>query len=99
MVRQHKTLFLASVKDFIAKLSITNQAKVAAAINMMVNGEFGSVYTKKLKGPVHELIVKSYRFVYYIKGNEIYFVNAFVKKSAKTPKRVIEHAEKLFKNF
>ncbi|MBM3261423.1 hypothetical protein FJY93_03305 [Candidatus Kaiserbacteria bacterium] len=99
MVKQYKLLFLASVKDFIAKLSITNQAKVAAAISMMGTGEFGFVYTKKLKGPVNELIIKSYRFVYYIKRDEIYFVNAFIKKSAKTPKRVIEHAEKLFKNF
>lgn len=63
----------------------------------MKKGDFTSVYIKTLQGPLRELIVMRYRLIFCIEGKVIYFLRAFMKKSAKTPKREIDSAQKMHK--
>ncbi len=99
MEKDYGARLLDSMNEFIASLNVTDQAKILSAIKLMTTGDFKTIRTKQLKGPIREPIVKSYRIVYFLKEDCLYFVSAFVKKSAKTPKREIENAEKIFKTF
>ena len=46
---------------------------------------------------IKELIVKNYRFIFFIEKHDTYFVRAFIKKTRKAPRREIEAAEKIHK--
>lgn len=96
---EQKPFFLDAVAEFIQKLPAADQAKVAANVVTICDGDFASVRIKQLDGPIYELIIKQYRFVFFRKATVIYFVGAFVKKSAKTPLREIRHARIIFKNI
>lgn len=86
-----------NVAGFIHSFPTDEQLKIGAAIDLMKEGDFGYVYVKTLKGPIKELIVKNRRFIFCIENNIIYFLRAFTKKSAKTPKKEIEMAERIYK--
>lgn len=92
-------IFLDVVDEFIQTLSIPDQAKIAANAILLRSGDFASVRIKRLDGPIHELIVKQYRLIFFRKGTTIYVVGAFRKKSAKTPLREIRHARDIFRNL
>jgi len=94
---KYEAKFLDKVKEFIQRLTPVDQAKVAANIDVMRLGRFSSVYIKTLKGAIKELIVKNYRFIFFIEKHIIYFVGAFIKKTQKAPRREIENAEKIHK--
>ncbi len=89
-------LFLDEVEKFIHALTSGEQGKIAAAIAIMRTGDFKSVYTKTLRGQIKELKVREYRLIFFIKHQIIYFVGVFTKKSAKTPKKQIENAQKIY---
>lgn len=93
----YEATFLEPVSEFISRLSITDQAKVAASITCLEEGDFETIHTKTLRGVIKELIVKRYRFIYIIKRNTIYFIGAFIKKSNKTPKAELNRAEQISK--
>jgi phage-related protein len=88
---------LDRVVAFIESLDYSNQAKIMAAIRVMKSGDFETVYTKQLAGPIRELKVKQYRLLYFIHKHTMYFVGGFTKKSTKTPKQEIENAQQLYK--
>ncbi|MBI2631164.1 type II toxin-antitoxin system RelE/ParE family toxin [Candidatus Nomurabacteria bacterium] len=90
-------LFLDEVKEFTEKLSDADQGKINAAAMAMEAGDFESIYIKTLKAPIKELIIKKYRFIFFIHKNTIYFIRAFIKKTAKTPKNEINNAQKVCK--
>lgn len=92
-------IFLDKVAEFIQGLSFVDQAKIAAHTAMMREGDFASVHIKQLGGPIHELIVRQYRLIFFRKDGTIYVVGAFRKKSTKTPLREIRHAMDIFKNI
>lgn len=96
---EQKVIFLDDVAEFIQELTPADQAKVAANVVMMCEGDFASVRIKQLDGPIFELIIRQYRFVFFRKEGTIYFVGAFMKKSAKTPLREIQHARNIFKTI
>lgn len=94
------TLFLELVEDFIEEQSVSDQAKIAAAVSVMAKGEkeyWHLLRIKTLKSPVKELIIKQCRVIFFSEKNTIYFIGAFVKKTAKTPKSQIDQAEKIYK--
>ncbi len=97
MKNKYLALFLDEVKDFIGKLPDNDQGKISASVAAMETGNLEPLYIKTLKTPIKELIIKNYRFVFFIHDREIYFVGAFVKKTAKTPKKEIEKAQKVYK--
>lgn len=92
-------IFLDKVSELIQVLPFADQAKIAAHTAMMRGGDFASVHIKQLDGPIHELIVRQYRLIFFRKDRTIYVVGAFRKKSAKTPLREIRHAMDIFKNI
>lgn len=55
------------------------------------------IHTKQLKGPIRELISGHHRITYFRLKDTFYFIRGFRKKSAKTPRREVEYAEKIFK--
>lgn len=94
------TLFLESVEEFIQQQSVSDQAKIAAAASVMAKGEkeyWHLLHIKTLKSPIKELIIKQFRIIFFSERNTIYFIGAFIKKTAKTPKSQIDQAEKIYK--
>ena len=89
--------YLEPARKYILSLSAAEQGIIASDIEALCSGRFDAVRTKKLRGPVRELIVGNHRLTYFILENTFYFVRGFRKKTAKTPKREIEYAEKIYK--
>lgn len=95
-MKKFEVEFFDGALEFIEKIPEIDRAKILANIKMMET-DFDVVYTKLLRSPIRELIVKKYRFLFFIKKNVIYFVSGFVKKSQKTPTHEIEKAENVYK--
>jgi len=94
----YQAKFLERAERFIRGLDENDRAKIAAAIKTMELGGFQSVEIKSLRGPIRELIVRSYRITFFItKDHIIYFVSGFKKKTRKTPKHEIDYAQNVFK--
>lgn len=91
-----QAILLNKVKEFITTLSNEDKVKFRGMAHGMELGNFDSLYIKTLKTPIRELIIKNYRFIFFIYKNEIWFIGAFIKKTAKTPKNEIENAQKLY---
>lgn len=89
--------FLEKTRKFIRGLDENDRAKIAAAIRTMGFDDFQSVQIKSIRNPIKELIVKSYRIVFFVKDKNIYLVSGFRKKTRKTPRNEIENAENIFK--
>jgi phage-related protein len=94
-----KILFISAVKIFIDSLPEEDRAKINCATDAMELNNFDSLYIKTLKTPIKELIIKKYRFVFFINKNDIWFVGSFIKKTTKTPKNEIENAKRLYKEI
>ena len=97
-VNNFKILFLDNAYDFIDQLSEPDKAKILANIKIMET-DLGVVRIKLLGNHIRELIVKKYRLLFFIKNNTIFFIDGFIKKSQKTPKREIEKAENIYKSM
>ena len=91
-----RALVLESAQRYIDNLSKSEQGAIRAYIDAMKFGDFDSVYTKTLKGKIRELIVGRHRISYFVIRGVLYFVRGFPKKSAKTPKKEIEYAERVY---
>jgi len=98
-MNRFKILFISEVKDFINRLPDEDRGKINCITDAMMLGNFNSLYTKTLRSPVKELIIKKYRLIFFINKNEIWFIRAFIKKTAKTPKNEIENAKKLYREI
>lgn len=99
MGNQYIVFFFGSVRNFIEALPDDDQGKINGVVTAIESGDFKSLYIKTLKSPIKELIIKKYRLIFFVHKNTFYFIGAFVKKTAKTPKIEIENAEKIFKKI
>lgn len=90
---------LDDVSDFLAKLSREDDAKIAAHLKSLAINQTEGLTIKPLKGKIKELVVKQYRIVFFRINNTGYVVDAFRKQSKKTPKRIIERAEKIYRDI
>lgn len=97
MEYRYQVIYLDSVTDFLKELSTALEAKILASASKMREGDFHSPRIKTIRGPIKELIVKQYRVLFFVHENSIYFVRAFRKKTAKTPRGKIEYAERVYK--
>ena len=93
----YRVLFLEQPREFIESLGVEDKAKVLAHITAIAEGDFNSIHTKPIKPPLRELIVKHYRVFFCIKKDAVYLLRAFVKKSAKTPRKEIVAAERAYR--
>lgn len=96
MHKKFKALILEEARTYISNLNDAEQGVAKADIESMEAGDFESVKTKQLKGKVRELIFGAHRITYFQLRSSLYFIRGFPKKSAKTPKREIEYAEKIY---
>ena len=93
-----KVIILEKVETFIVKkLSTLDEAKLDASITAIRYGNYESVVVKPIKGDIRELIIKKFRFLFFIEKDTIYFIGSFPKKTNKTPKLEIENALKIYK--
>ena len=88
---------LPPAKAYINELSPVEQGHVAADIDTMRRGGSASVYTKKLKDKIRELIVGKHRFTYFQLRPLLCFVRGFRKATGKAPPKEIEYAENIYK--
>ncbi len=82
---------------YIQIQSNEEQGSIRAHIATLEAGDFVSVRTKQLRGPIRELIIRHHRLTYFHFGGGLYLVRGFRKRSAKTPVKEIEYAEKVYK--
>lgn len=88
------------VEEFILSLDYKLQAKVSRSINLLE--EFGintrKPYSEKLEDDIFELRIiqgnNIARILYFFDKNKIILVNAFIKKTRKTPRKEIILAKK-----
>ena len=99
MNEKYQTIFADNVNEYMDELDDNERAKIMSAVGRMVSGDFQSVFIKKLRDEINELKVKKHRLIFFIKDHGIYFVGVFMKKTAKTPKRQIENALKIYKRI
>jgi phage-related protein len=88
---------LKDAADFICGLPDKDSAKILAQLRSLEQDTTEALIIKKLKGKIMELKVNKYRVVFFKTASIIYVVDAFKKQSDKTPKRVIDRAEKIYK--
>lgn len=90
---------MSRAKEYLDGLDESDRGTIAADIDLMRAGDLATPYTKKLRGPIRELISGPHRLTYFLIKSAIYFASGFMKKSGKTPKGEIDYAEKIHKNL
>ncbi|MCR4311574.1 MAG: type II toxin-antitoxin system RelE/ParE family toxin, partial [Candidatus Taylorbacteria bacterium] len=94
MEKRYRTFTLRKTEQFLRTLPAKKEAKLRAEMLIVESGDFQSSYIKTLRGPIKELIVGSYRLIFFIsQDHTIYYTSAFRKKSQRTPKQEIDEAE------
>ena len=86
-------------REYIESLKVAEQGTIKDDMEAMRSGDLQSVRTKNLRGKIYELIVGNHRITYFLIGNSLYFIRGFRKKSAKTPRKEIEYAEKIYREL
>jgi len=92
-----KIVILDKVLYFIEELNTDDNFRFSTSVTAIRYGNYESITIKTLKGNIKELIIKRFRFVFFIDKEIIYFIGAFIKKTNKTPKLEIENALKNYK--
>ena len=82
---------------FVLKLDKASQAKLSKETNMLESCgyDLGMPYSKKIDKEFWELRTagkQKIRVIYCVRGLKIYFLNWFIKKSQKLPRRELEKA-------
>jgi phage-related protein len=91
-------------KDFLSSLDKSTYAKFVMLFQKLLESEDGKLSNrqkfKKLQGcDIWEFISKPYRIFCFRHQNTWYLTNGFVKKSNNTPRKEIETAEAIRKEF
>ena len=94
-----KLVILDDVIVFIDACALEDSAKIFAELNFLEMGRTEVLLIEPLKGKIMELSVKRYRIVFCKVGATIYVIDVFKKQSAKTPLRIIEQAEKIYRKI
>jgi phage-related protein len=95
---EKKIIVLPQAREYLqTALSETERDSTIADLETLGLGDTTGIYIKKLRGKIWELVVGNHRLTYFGKGNIIYIVRGFRKKTQKTPVREIEYAEKIQK--
>lgn len=95
MAKPLRALYLAPAKKYIEGVPDADKGAIERDVEQVTKNGTG-IHTKQLKGPIRELIVGHHRVTYFKLGDTLYFIRGFRKKSAKTPKREIDYAHKIF---
>ncbi len=90
---------LEDVRKFLDRLKDDDSAKILAHLKSLEESHTEGLLIKTLKDKIKEIVVRQYRIIFFNIGGTIYIVDAFKKQSQKTPKRIIEKAEKIYKGL
>lgn len=94
-----KLVILDDALAFIDNLTPEDSAKILANLKFLEMKRTEVLIVKPLKGKIMEISVKQYRFVFCKVGMIIYVIDGFKKQSQKTPPRIIERAEKIYRKI
>jgi phage-related protein len=94
-----KLHILDAVRKFFESISDEDSAKIAAHLKLLQDDHTEGLTIKLLKGKIKEIVVRQYRVIFFVIGGAGYAVAAFRKQGRKTPKRIIEQAERIFKDI
>jgi phage-related protein len=97
MDEKYQTFITSTTKEFINSLPEKAGAKIKSTMIFMGPGNFKDLFIKTLRSPIKELRIGKYRIIFFVKGNTIYFIGGFLKKTSKTPKQEINNAIKTYK--
>jgi phage-related protein len=97
MEEKLSTHLFTPAKEYLSTLDPDERAKIMSSIYVIQMGDLSSIHTKQLEGPLRELIVGNHRVTYFVITRALYVVDGFRKKTAKTPKRHIDFAKKMYK--
>jgi len=87
------------VENFINKTSQSAGAKIYANLKALEEGFREGIKIKTLRGKIKEIIINRFRVIFFELGGIIYVVDVFVKKSTKTPQRIIKRAERIYNDI
>ncbi len=99
MEYKYETVFMEEIELFRESLPESDKFKIISSISALTYGKYKSILVKTLRSPIKELVIKQYRFIFFIDKNKIYFIGAFIKKSNKTPTKEIEKAQKIYQRI
>ena len=94
-----KLIILRKVSDFIEKMPDTDSGKLLAHLKFLELDKPEVLLIKTLRKKIKEIIIAQYRIIFFVIHDTIYVVDAFRKKSQKTPISVIRQAEKIYKEL
>lgn len=84
------------VESFLKVQPVNTQARMVRLIDMLkYSPNLGMPYSKKLQKDLYELRISgspAVRILYTFKGNVVYLLHAFKKKTQKTPRKEIDMA-------
>ena len=92
-----KVIILDKVISFIDMLEKEDEVKFSASVTSIRYSDYKNITVKPLKNDIKELIIKKFRFIFFINKETLYFIGSFIKKTKKTPKIEIENALKFYK--
>lgn len=82
------------------KLEQKDRKKIFKVIDIVENVDLQAVYNKPLGNKLYEIKIDNIRCLYgYKRGQIIIIALIFVKKTQKTPKLLIEKAQKILKEY
>ena len=90
---------LRSVYDIVTNLPNEDEYKISQCILILESGSTEGLVIKTLRNEIKEIIVKRYRLIFFKKNDTTYLVDIFKKQSRKTPTRIINRAEKIYKTI
>ena len=85
-------MILDEVNKFLESIPESNRFIIYAHLKALQIGSFEKILIKTLRSPLRELKVGRYRILFFSRGNSLFVISAFVKKSQKTPLREINRA-------
>ena len=94
-----KLHILDAVNKFLESITDEDSAKIAAHLKSLQDNRTEGLIIKPLQGKIKEIAIRQYRVVFFVTGAAGYAVAAFKKQSKKTPKRVIEQAERILRDI
>ncbi len=94
-----ETLIFDDVTNFLDTIPESDAAKILAHLKALQENQTEGLFIKPLKGKIKEIVIRQYRIIFFEKGTRRYAVDAFKKQSKKTPQRIINRAEKIYKSI
>jgi phage-related protein len=92
-------IVLSEVQKFINTIRSKDSGKIKTALEFLEARKTEALLIKQLKGKIVELSIKQYRVIFFEINSTIYVIDIFKKQSRKTPLRIIERAENIYKKI